>query len=130
MTQPTERTVVSAVQDLLFKSKILETADQLGIETKFPRKPEKLLESVRSERPDLIVLDLGSEHFRPLELLTELKSDPELRQIPTIGFLPHVEQELADAARAAGCDRVVPRGSFSKNLPKFISAADSPRDGE
>jgi CheY-like chemotaxis protein len=113
--------ILAAVQDLLFKSKISETADQLGANVKFARKPERLLESARTEDPDLIIFDLGSDHLRPLELLAALKNDPEVASIPTLGYLPHVEQELAEAARNAGCDRVMPRGAFTKRLPELLS---------
>ena len=53
------RRVLAAVEDLLFKSKISETASQLGIEASFPRNPRRLLEVLRESPPDLLVLDLN-----------------------------------------------------------------------
>ncbi|TCJ20448.1 response regulator [Rubrobacter taiwanensis] len=114
--------VVAAVQDLMFRSKILEAAGSVGAEVKFPRSPAKLLDLTRSERPDLVVLDLASEHYGPLELLKRLKSDPELDSVFTLGYLPHVRQDLAAAAWEAGCDRVLPRGAFAKHLPEILAS--------
>ncbi|HEX2742366.1 MAG TPA: hypothetical protein VHM69_18140, partial [Rubrobacter sp.] len=75
------RRVVAAVEDLLFKSKISETASQLGIEAAFPRNPLKLLEALRESPPDLLVLDLNSARFEPLSLLRTVKSEERTQNV-------------------------------------------------
>ena len=110
------RRVLAAVEDLLFRSKISETASTLGIEAAFPRSPKKLLEALRESPPDLLILDLNSARFEPLTLLRNVRSDEATRDVPTIGFLSHVQKDLAVAAREAGCDRVVARSAFTKDL--------------
>ena len=119
------RRVLGAVEDLLFKSKISETASQLGIEAAFPRNPRKLLDALRESPPDLLVLDLNSARFEPLALLRDVKSDEATRDVSTVGFLSHVQRDLAVAAREAGCDRVVARSAFTKDLPRIL-AGDTP----
>jgi PleD family two-component response regulator len=119
------RKVLGAVEDLLFKSKISETSSQLGIEAAFPRSPKKLLDALRESPPDLLILDLNSARFEPLALLREVKSDEATREISTIGFLSHVQKDLAVAAREAGCDRIVARSAFTRDLPKIL-AGDTP----
>ncbi|HET7479515.1 MAG TPA: hypothetical protein VFJ72_08390 [Rubrobacteraceae bacterium] len=114
------RRVIAAIEDLLFKSKVSETAAHLGIEAKFPRSPEKLLAAVRDAPPDLLVLDLNSARFEPLDLLRSVKSDVATRDVPTVGFLSHVQKDLAVAAREAGCDRVMARSAFTKDLPEIL----------
>ena len=110
------RRVLAAVEDLLFKSKISETASTLGIEASFPRNPKRLLEALRESPPDLLVLDLNSARFEPLSLLRSVKSDEATSDVPTVGFLSHVQKDLAVAAREAGCDRIVARSAFTKDL--------------
>ena len=114
------RRVLAAVEDLLFRSKISETASQLGVEASFPRNPRKLLEAARESPPDLIVLDLNSARFEPLTLVRTIKSEEVTRDVSTVGFLSHVQKDLAIAAREAGCDRVVARSAFTKNLPEIL----------
>jgi hypothetical protein len=41
-----------------------------------------------------------------------------------VGFLSHVNKDLAVAARESGCDRVVARSAFTKDLPEIL-AGDS-----
>jgi PleD family two-component response regulator len=121
------RRVLAAVEDLLFQSKIRETAKELDVEAKFPRKPQKLLDAIKESPPDLLILDLNSSRFGPLELLERVKSDDATREVPIVGFLSHVQKDLAVAAREAGCDRIMARSAFTKDLPKII-AGDAPRD--
>jgi CheY-like chemotaxis protein len=121
------RKVVAAVEDLLFRSKISETANSLEIEATFPRSPKKLLDVLRSSPPDLLILDLNSARFEPLELLRTVKSDPDLKDIPTVGFLSHVQTDLALSARERGCEKVVARSAFTKDLPKILGGAEVER---
>ena len=115
------RKVLAAVEDLLFRSKISETASTLGIEAAFPRNPRKLLEALRESPPDLLVLDLNSARFEPLTILRTVKSEEATRDVGTVGFLSHVQKDLAVAAREAGCDRVVARSAFTRDLPQILA---------
>jgi PleD family two-component response regulator len=115
------RRVLAAVEDLLFRSKISETASSLGIEAAFPRNPRRVLVAIQESPPDLLVLDLNSARFEPLALLESVRSDEATRDVPTVGFLSHVQKDLAIAAREAGCDRVVARSAFTRDLPRILA---------
>ncbi len=118
------RRVLAAVEDLLFRSKIGETAAILGIDAAFPRSPKRLAEALREAPPDLLVLDLNSARFEPLDLLRTVKSEDATRGIRTVGFLSHVQKDLAVAAKEAGCDRVVARSAFTRDLPKILAEGE------
>ncbi len=119
------RRVVAAVEDLLFRSKISETADTLGVEAAFPRSPKRFVDEARTSLPDLLVLDLNSARFEPLSLLYTVKSDRDLDHVPTVGFLSHVQKDLAVAARKSGCDRVVARSAFTRDLPQILAGVET-----
>jgi DNA-binding response OmpR family regulator len=114
---------MAAVEDLLFRSKIGETATQLGIEASFPRSPKKLEEALEASPPDLLILDLNSSRFEPLGLLRSVKSGGAA-DVKTVGFLSHVQKDLAVAAKEAGCDRVMARSAFTKDLPKVLAGGE------
>lgn len=121
------RRVLAAVEDLLFRSKIGETADQLGVEAGFPRNPKKLEDALKASPPDLLILDLNSSRFEPLDILRSVKSEEATKGVATVGFLSHVQKDLAVAAKEAGCDRVMARSAFTKDLPKVL-AGEGPSD--
>jgi len=118
------RKVMAAVEDLLFRSKIGETAAQLGIEASFPRSPKKLEDALTASPPDLLILDLNSSRFDPLGLLQSVKSGKGTEGVTTVGFLSHVQKDLAVAAKEAGCDRVMARSAFTRDLPKVLSGGE------
>ena len=117
-----QRMVLAAVEDLLFRSKISATADALGIQATFPRSSKKLLQA--ADGADLLILDLNSARYEPLKLLTDLKGDTSTKDIPVVGFLSHVQKDLAVAAREAGCDRIVARSAFTRDLPEILASGD------
>ena len=51
-----------------------------------------------------------------MRLLSELKSDEQLRDIRLLGFFSHVQTELQRNAIAAGFDQVIPRSVFARDL--------------
>lgn len=112
--------VLAAVEDLLFRSRISEAADSLGVEAKFPRSPEKLLGALRSGRPDVLVLDLNSVRFDAVSILNELRADEGLASVETIGYVPHTRTDLILAAREAGCGRILARSAFFNGLPDVL----------
>src|SRR5947209_3657355 len=119
------RRVLAAMEELLFKSKILETAEALDVKAAFPRSPKKFVDEARGSAPDLLVLDLNSRRFEPLMLLRELKSDEATKHVPVVGFLSHVQKDLAIASRESGCDRVMARSAFTRELPEILAGDGS-----
>jgi hypothetical protein len=45
------------------------------------------------------------------------------KEVRVVGFLSHVQTELAAQAQAAGCNEVLPRSSFTQNLAAILSVA-------
>jgi CheY-like chemotaxis protein len=115
------RTVVAAVEDMLFASKIREAAKALGLIVNFPGRANGLLDTIREDPPDLIVVDLHSLRFNAIELAGELKSNESLKTIPLLGFFSHVEKDLQRQAIEAGYDQVIPRSVFFRDLAAILA---------
>ena len=63
---------------------ISEFCKSFGFETKILTSGENALEAVKGYRPDLITLDLIMPEVSGVEVLEQLKADPETRDIPII----------------------------------------------
>lgn len=113
--------ILAAVDDLMFASKIRAAAGPLGVQVFFARSPDDLLAQARAERPSLVIFDLNSKRFAPLDTLASLRRDPSLADIRTIGFVSHVQTDLIKAAREAGITEVLARSAFSKNIGEILS---------
>jgi CheY-like chemotaxis protein len=114
--------ILVAVDDLLFRSKIRTTGQQAGVELSFPRTPAELIEQARALAPSLVIFDLNSAKLSPIETIAQLKQDPALRGIRTIGFVSHVDAARIQAARAAGTDDVLARSAFAAQLADILLA--------
>jgi CheY-like chemotaxis protein len=71
-------------------------------------------------KPPMIILDLNCEAADPLDLIAQIKADPETAGIALIGFVSHVQTELKQRAKEIGCDTVVARSVFAQNLPAIL----------
>ena len=111
--------VVALMDDLFFQMKLAETAKQLGVEVKVATNGEALAGLMLSE-PILVIVDLNarSQPIQAIEKLRQTRKD-----VRVVGFLSHVQTELAAQAQAAGCNEVLPRSSFTQNLATILSAA-------
>lgn len=67
-----------------------------------------------------VILDLNHSSGRSVELARAIKANPATRNVRVLGFLSHVQSELAVAARAAGCDVVLARSAFVQQLPQLL----------
>lgn len=84
--------------------------DEVGREVVFVRRVDSL--GAESVGADLVLVDLS----RPgvLDVVGSLAAR-------TVGFGSHVDDELLAAARAAGCDEVLPRSRFFRTLATLLA---------
>ena len=113
--------IVGLVSDLFFTSKISATASLCGIQVSFSSHREDIILKAREEKPSMILVDLNGETFDPVEAIIAIKADPILQIIPIVAFYSHVHTELKEKALQAGCDTVLTRSVFAKNLAEILS---------
>jgi histidine kinase len=65
---------------------------------------KKAIDVTRTERPDLILMDLSLPVVDGWEATRTIKSDAKLRRIPIIAVTAHAAKEDWEGIRAAGCD--------------------------
>lgn len=113
--------VLAAVADLMFSSRIRAAATAAAAEVQFARTAGDVLDRARDLKPSLVLLDLNAGALDPIALVQALKGDEELRAIPIVGFVSHVQADVIAAARAAGIDEVLARSAFVARLPELLS---------
>jgi CheY-like chemotaxis protein len=123
---PTASTGLLLCDDLIFASRVTGTASALGLEMKTARTAEALVEHARREHPSAVIIDLGVPGLELGELLGRLRQAcPAMPRVVAYGS--HVETATLRAARAAGCDPVLPRSKFveelARELPKWLAGA-------
>lgn len=112
--------VVAVLDDIFFSSKIREAAKQANVNLEILKNTEGIIEALSSTQPKLIIVDLNSKKLSPLALIREIKSNSDLQAVHILGYLPHVEEDLKKEALLTGCDVVMPRSRFSKELVEIL----------
>ena len=109
-------TVLAVVADLFFASKIEATARLGGVAVRVVRTAEAALHAW----PAAIgaVVDLNIATGDAVELVRRMKAARP--DAPITAFLAHVQVELANEARAAGADVVLPRSRFAAQLVDLL----------
>jgi len=121
------------IDDLFFQAKLLETAKLTGISLQTVATGEQLLKAAAANPAALVIVDLNArqgsldavEQLCKENLETGVESNGPGNPRRVIGFLSHVQTELAERARAAGCQDVMPRSKFTQNLAAILRGAKS-----
>ena len=119
---PTElqrKKALALVSDLFFSVKIADAAKRAGMTVEMSKDPAEILIKAK-EKPSVVIIDLNFDSAQALDLIAKLKGNPEYKGVSVIGFVSHVQGELKQAAQDAGCDLVMPRSTFSQNLPQIL----------
>jgi len=129
--------VVALVDDLFFQSKMVETARHVSVTLQVVASGDALIAALASSAaaasaaaasaapadanaPRLVLVDLNARQG-PLGAIERLKAAGN--SLPVIAFLSHVQTELAERARAAGCQQVMPRSKFTAELAGILRQA-------
>ena len=97
--------IVAYVPDLMDRSKVAAAGDCV-----FVSRPADL--AARSAEADLVVVDLTKPG------VVDVLGDLDVR---VIAFANHTSRDVMDAARAAGCDQVLPRSDFFARIDELLA---------
>lgn len=89
---------------------------------------ESGVEMAITEEPDLILMDLDLPDIDGLEATSNIKSNPNLSNIPVIALTAHANYGDEERALAAGCDgyiaKPVSRAKLTKQVRQYLNIAD------
>lgn len=110
------RTILVAVKDLLFGSKLQEAGKRTGTTLSWSPRFDRLRDVAAARKPDVIVADLGEPG-----MIEELEAVRQaLPQVRIVGFCGHTaEAVLADAERV-GVAAVFTKGQFSAQVDRIL----------
>lgn len=112
--------IIVWVKDLFFGSKIEAEARAHHASLCFVETPSDTVKAIIANEASLVLIDLNASP-KTLETIRNIKSNPASRGVRIMGFLSHVEADLAQKAQIAGCDVVMPRSFFAKSLPEIFT---------
>ena len=91
------------------------------------RTAEEGLRLARSDRPDLILLDVRLPGMDGLAAVRALKEDARTSAIPTVAMTAHAMTGAEAEARLAGFDAYVTKPIDTRTLPRLVTRLLTPR---
>lgn len=113
--------ILVMVEDLIFLSKIQQTAKLAGVVLENITPPNVVERLSAGEPASALICDLNYPGGLAIASIREIKQRLDLRPIPVIGFVSHVQADVAAEARAAGADEVMARSAFSQQLSRILT---------
>lgn len=111
--------ILVVIEDLIFLSKVQQTARQAGVRVE-PVEISKLKERLAQSSSRAVLIDLNHRSGSAVEAARAVKTDPAMSEVQVLGFLSHVQTDLARQARLAGLDQVMARSAFTQQLPELL----------
>ena len=119
MPDSTDRYGLLLSRDLIFTTKVTETARSLGFAMTTAGNSALVKAMIERGKPCVVFVDLAAgDLVVPARIVEyrELAGD----SVPFVAFGSHVDTGALAAARAAGCVEVMPRSRFSGELVDII----------
>ena len=88
-----------------------------GYHTLLMRNGHDALDALRSERPDLIIMDIQLPEISGLEVTKKIKQDESIKHIPVIAVTAFAMKGDEERIRQGGCEAYV---SKPISVPKFL----------
>ena len=114
---------IALIDDLFFLAKVRETAKHTGVVLETASTGEQLVKAAAGSPTAVLLVDLNAKQgaLEAVERLCGPNGAGNPRRV--IAFLSHVQTDLAERAKAAGCSEVMPRSKFTQNLAEILRGA-------
>lgn len=120
MNQTNPKTILVAITDIFFYTKVRDALLPDGYRLEKARAQQDILEKASSSNPALVLLDMNDRTIDAFQALETLKADPRLSSIPVLAYANHEEVDTWNRARALGVTKIVSRNEFSARTRDLV----------
>ena len=106
-------------QNLFFLPRVQNVAEPLGCDVRQIRTEAEYVEAFEQQAPALVLVDLEGDPDTWHGIVENTRSKPDVKT-RIIAYGPHSDTEGFAKATALGCDAVLSKGQFTRDLPKII----------
>ena len=122
--EPTEqarrKTVLVAVTDIFFYTKVRDALLPSGYRLERARSQEDIALKASEERPDAVILNMNDETLNAFRALETLRADPQFQDLPILAFANHEEVDTWNQAKSMGVTKIVSRNEFSTRTKDLV----------
>lgn len=115
-----EKTVLVAVTDIFFYTKVRDALLSTGYKLERARSQEDIAGKASAVHPSAVILNMNDDTLNAFRALETLKSDPNFKTIPILAFANHEEVETWNRAKSMGVTKIVSRNEFSSRTRDLV----------
>jgi PleD family two-component response regulator len=120
MNQTNEKTILVAVTDIFFYTKVRDALMAKGYKIERARTQQDIAEKALATTPSAFILNMNDERLDAFQALETLKADTGMKTLPILAFANHEEVDTFIRARALGVTKIVSRNEFSSRLKELV----------
>src|SRR5262245_25043730 len=116
MAQPDQKdgkTVLVAVSDIFFYTKIRDALLSRGYSLERVRSQDEVHAKAMALSPDAVILNMNDEKLDAFLALTQIRQEIRFADLPVLAFANHEEVDTWKRARELGITKIVSRNEFS-----------------
>ncbi len=118
---PGRHTILVADDEAVLRALIRATLSSAGYDVLEAADGDEALELARSARPDLIVLDVMMPRRSGLDVLREVRADPELAATPVVMLTTRTRAADRNAGAEADADRFLTKPFSPRELSETVA---------
>jgi PleD family two-component response regulator len=119
MNQTDQKTILVAVTDIFFYTKVRDALMSRGYRIERARTQQDIAEKACTI-PAAFILNMNDETLNAFQALETLTADARLKTIPILAFANHEEVDTFHRAKALGVTKIVSRNEFSARLKDLV----------
>lgn len=120
MNQTNQKTILVAITDIFFYTKVRDALLPKGYRIEKARVQQDIAEKALATGPNAVILNMNDQVLDAFQALEALKAEPRLKAIPTLAFANHEEVDTWNRAKTLGVTKIVSRNEFSARTKELV----------
>ncbi|MBD0315463.1 MAG: histidine kinase [Nitrospiraceae bacterium] len=120
MNQTNQKTVLVAVNDIFFYTKVRDALKPHGYVLERARVQDDVREKTATVHPAAAVLNMNDPSVDGLKALEALRANVSTKNLPVLAFANHEEVDTWNRAKALGVTKIVSRNEFSARTKELV----------
>jgi|SRR5687767_14404383 PleD family two-component response regulator len=126
MALPDSKTVLVAVTDIFFYTKVRDALLPIGYTLERARSQDDIAAKASTAHPAAVILNMNDDTLNAFQALETLRADPQFRTLPILAFANHEEIETWNRAKSMGVTKIVSRNEFSMRTKELVEGIMPP----
>jgi PleD family two-component response regulator len=115
-----QKTILVAVTDIFFYTKIRDALRPVGFRLERARQPQEVPSLAATHKPVALILNMNETAFDAFTALEQIRHHETFKTLPVLAFANHDEVETWRRAKELGVTKIVSRNEFSARTAELV----------